>query len=275
MIRTIVKLDLVGSKKYLAKTGGGNTTRKELLGYLLRHVRSCYQNGDKLFPSGILYSSQGDCVYLVIEDLDSAIDQTIDFQKKWYAIIDKVPDCRALVGHGHIEQVELLSRIELVSEVFESISICEKYAFQGQIVLVGEKTISWAKKRNRPISNVRYVDLSEDRAIAIADIRYDNPRLKNGMVMYSMGDIAALDDSIIVEIAAKCPIEIWAEALHGLDPEWHHRIQGMSRMIWNMDIIEHPTSKTSVKMQKVVAAHETIIEIANEVLRNKPAQSST
>lgn len=173
MHRTVVKIDLCGSKEFFDRHPTEANIRKQTLEKLTETVRSIYPDSEEQFPKGSLYDTQGDCVYIILEKPTVALRTTVEFMKSWYALTNQYPDARAVLDAGEIEVTDNAS---LVGQPFENISVVEKEYGRGQIA-VTDIVIQTSDKTLLQYINKRYINVTADRRISTWLVNYENPRL--------------------------------------------------------------------------------------------------
>lgn len=175
----VVKIDICGSKEYCeAHSHEHSNVRDYLLSRLSECVNIFYPYSDTSFPDGSFYSAQGDCIYLVLEKSTVALRSTIEFMKEWYSKLPHLPDCRAVIDYGLLDETTNLGRLELVGEVFENISVMEKNFNSGQIGVSFEMA---NRVDNTLVQFIKPMDIqiTGKRQVKTMLANYDDPRLIN------------------------------------------------------------------------------------------------
>jgi hypothetical protein len=145
MYYTIIKIDACGSKDYVTSSSclDAQDMRTILFTKIANVVKEIYPNTDKEFPEGAIYSGQGDCIYILLDNPDYAIRSTIEFQKKWYEYSTDYPDCRAVIDYDAVIISDAINRKEAISEALENVNLIEKIAgYNGPQVLDKELGLS-------------------------------------------------------------------------------------------------------------------------------------
>ena len=129
----IVTLDLCKSKEFFAKNRHRPDVRRKTLSQLLARSATVFPNSDKHYPDGSRYATQGDCVYYILGDATIAVRCTIDFLREWASMSEHLPDCRAIIDDGPLDESTHASRTDLISSAFDNISVIEKHYGPGEI----------------------------------------------------------------------------------------------------------------------------------------------
>lgn len=177
MYKAIIKIDACGSKEYVtsSKTFDPQSMRIELFSKICEIAKEVYPDSDKKFPEGSLYSGQGDCIYVLLDNPSYAIRATIDFLKKWYEAISEYPDCRAVIDYDDVNVDNSVGRVEALSEALENVNIIEKNAGKGEIV-VTKKIYELLKTKNAyRFRESGFVEIKQ-RRIDIFKVDYENQR---------------------------------------------------------------------------------------------------
>jgi len=173
----IIKIDLCGSKDYVDehKNYEGNI-REKLLNELSQFVKGIYPYSDKIYPEGCIYSAQGDCIYIILDRPTVAVRNTIEFMKGWYSNVPALPDCRAVIDYGVINESEDIGKLELLGEPLENTTKMEKHFNAGEIG-VTDKVID--KSDNTIVQYIRpiEIDITKSRKINTYIANYEDPRL--------------------------------------------------------------------------------------------------
>lgn len=173
---TIVKLDLCGSKNFFERHRHRRHVRRDTLSQLLDRSAAIFPNSQAQYPNGSRYATQGDCVYYILDDPTVAVRCTIDFLREWASMSEVLPDCRAVIDTGLIEENSHGARTDLISPAFDNISVIEKHYGPGEIGvtdLVARATdrslVNFIRRKETPVT-------SERRTISWL-ANYENPRL--------------------------------------------------------------------------------------------------
>ena len=176
MEMTIVKLDLCGSKRFFDQHRHRANIRQKTLAKLTQASTEIFPNGHMRYPMGSLYATQGDCVYYILADPTTAVRCTIDFLRKWEALTDALPDCRAVVDAGVVGESPLGDRTELTSSAFENISVIEAHYGAGEIG-VTERVKTATNPSLVNFIGRRETTITEHRSVTSWIANYENPRL--------------------------------------------------------------------------------------------------
>jgi hypothetical protein len=177
MYKSIIKIDACGSKEYVASSRciDPQSMRRVLFSKICEIAKEVYPDSEKEFPEGSLYSGQGDCIYILLDNPDYAIRATIDFLKKWYEAVSEYPDCRAVIDFDDVNIYNSVGRVEVLSEALENVNIIEKCAGKGEII-VTKKIYELLKTKMA----YRFIDSGsveiKQRTIEIYKVDYENPR---------------------------------------------------------------------------------------------------
>ena len=173
---TIVKLDLCGSKNFFYQHRHRVGIRRDTLSQLIDTSAPIFPNSHEHYPHGSRYATQGDCVYYILEDPTVAVRCTIDFLREWESTSESLPDCRAVIDTGPIEETTHGARTELISSAFDNISVIEPLYGPGEIgvtdpVVTGtaRSLVNFIRRQETPVT-------SKHRIISWL-ANYENPRL--------------------------------------------------------------------------------------------------
>ena len=173
---TIVKLDLCGSKNFFETHRHRRDIRRDTLSQLIDRSAAIFPDSLKHYPNGSRYATQGDCVYYILADPTVAVRCTIDFLREWASMSEIIPDCRAVIDTGPIEETTHGARTELISPAFENISVIEKHYGPGEIGVTDvvvkatdRSLVNFIRRQETPVT-------SERRTISWL-ANYENPRL--------------------------------------------------------------------------------------------------
>ena len=112
-VRTVVKIDLVGSKRFVgAREATNPNIRAVLLKKLLTISQAVFPQGETPLPHGSFYKSEGDAVYFILDKPSVALRASIEFMREWFSATlpsdERCPDCRVILDRGNIEDIETL-----------------------------------------------------------------------------------------------------------------------------------------------------------------------
>jgi hypothetical protein len=174
MIRTVIKIDLCGSKEHAAKRGDTGAQTLINLNTLIEIVREIFPDCQKSFPKGSYYRAEGDAVTMIFLDTNAALRAAVEFAKQWWSRVPSVPDCRIIVATG--ELLKANQRDEITGTPFQNISVAEKSATVGQIFVDDE-----SRGRSDPalfrFVTRREFEITSRRATGFALLSYEDPRL--------------------------------------------------------------------------------------------------
>ncbi|MCL4309262.1 MAG: hypothetical protein M0Z32_02655 [Actinomycetota bacterium] len=178
MIRTIVKIDLCGSKKFAtARETENPEIRAETLKSLLSVSQQTFPQASEPYPAGSYYKAEGDAVYYVLEKPTVALRASIEFMQKWFNQLPNFPECRVILERGDIQEVKVPSKMELTGKPFENIAVIEKNLGDGKIFLTDsvfknvDQTVSkfsflFPKKIHAETIRIYWVDFLDPRTVA-------------------------------------------------------------------------------------------------------------
>lgn len=173
--KTLIKIDAVGSKKWVENELDSQARRKQLLNEINATVISIYENADKEYPKGAYVSAQGDCVNLIFDNSEYAVHKTIEFQREWFNKTDQYPDCRAIIDFGDVREFDETPKQELLSEAFENISVIEKTVGKGEII-VTQSVLDEIDSDIFKTKELQSIIIADSRKVGVYKIEYDDPR---------------------------------------------------------------------------------------------------
>jgi hypothetical protein len=177
MRKTIVKLDLCGSKKFADSLDRiADNSRANLLSRLIDEVRNVFPYASAYYPNGSLYNPEGDAVYVVLDKPTVALRCSVEFQKAWSSFVPSVPDCRVVIEQGDVEQVKYVERVQLIGEPFENISVSEKQYGAGDIGIT-QNIINHIDGTLVHFRKIGVVTVTPTRELALYRVNYEDPRL--------------------------------------------------------------------------------------------------
>jgi len=172
-MKSVVKIDLCGSKEYVDSKGDRGQARQANLSSLVTAARDAFPSADSKYPDGSYYRAEGDAVYLILSDPTVALRGALEFSKTWFSLLPEKPDCRILVATG---EIAVNYEGELTSEVFENIATAEKTARPGHI-LVDDLTRDLADHTAFQFLDHRKIAVTAKREIGFSLLNYQDPRL--------------------------------------------------------------------------------------------------
>jgi len=234
---------------------------------LLGMVAKYFKNGNELFPNGIVYASQGDCIYLVLDSADEAISSTVALITNWFSLTTQIPDIRAVLVISDIEVINLLGRVELISKGFEEISVIEKKAYQGQILITNDLYMAMSHNLFR-IRKTMNVALTDSINVECLLINYNDPRLQNGPVIFSADEIEECSENQIQLLFEKIPNEVLATALHGLSPKMHELTYRLVEENRKIELLKSPITNGVMSIKEVEISHKILVSIMNQIIKD-------
>lgn len=173
MRATIVKIDLCGSKEHMDEAADPGAERHKVLHSLRDTGKRNFHGSEESYPDGTYYRSEGDALYFILGNAAEALRAAVAFSKEWFSGVPRLPDCRLVVA---TDEVDSPSRQDLLSPAFDSISVAEKGANAGEI-LVDDQTQALAGSAMFSFFGRRGFRLSSVRQVEYALLNYEDPRL--------------------------------------------------------------------------------------------------
>ena len=173
--KVLIKIDAVGSKKWVEGALDSQARRNQLMNELNETVNSIYKNANQEYPDGEYVSAQGDCLNLIVDNVEYAIYKTIEFQKEWFKKTEEYPDCRAIIDFGDVRAFDKTPKKEFLSEAFENISVIEKNVGKGEIFIT-KNVFDEIDSGEFKIKEFTPVKITDSREVSVYKIDYDDPR---------------------------------------------------------------------------------------------------
>jgi hypothetical protein len=175
-ISTVVKIDLVSSKRFLASQEQIQPEiRTDLLRTLLQISIARFPGGDQPYPDGTFYKADGDAVYFIIRKTSVALRASIEFMQDWYHYITTLPECRVMLDVCTVATVDAPGKHELVGTAFENISAFEKGLEPGKIFLTKE-AVNACDHTMAKFVYYRDVNIPDLRTISLHYAEFLDPR---------------------------------------------------------------------------------------------------
>lgn len=174
-VRTVVKIDLCGSKDHAYKANDREAKLRDTLDQLISLACEVFPHADagRPFPASTYYRAEGDAVTLVLEKPTVALRSSLEFARRWWSRTPSLADCRIVAATGSL--IKSTTHGEYTGDPFVDISKAEKIAGPGDI-LADSDTFGRSDRTTFQFIDPRDVEIDSHRVRRFARLNYDDPR---------------------------------------------------------------------------------------------------